>query len=87
VLRQGETTNCSQRTELPVLRRSWIGAPNLHLQEIRLVMIPNPPLAPQRDFACRITALERIKAAYRTSLAELKAHFDSLRHRAFRGEL
>jgi len=33
------------------------------------------------------TALEKLKAAQRASLAELDALFASLQHRAFRGEL
>ena len=46
-----------------------------------------PPLALQRDFACRIAAVDKLKAAHCASLAELDALFSALQHRAFRGEL
>lgn len=46
-----------------------------------------PPLALQREFARRVEAVERMKAAQRASVAELDALFASLQHRAFRGEL
>lgn len=41
----------------------------------------------QREFARRVTAVEKLKAAQRASLAELDALFATLQHRAFRGEL
>jgi type I restriction enzyme S subunit len=46
-----------------------------------------PPLALQREFARRVAAVEKLKTAYRASLAEMDALFASLQHRAFRGEL
>jgi type I restriction enzyme S subunit len=46
-----------------------------------------PPLPLQREFARRVAAVEKLKAAHRASLAEMDALFASLQHRAFRGEL
>lgn len=46
-----------------------------------------PPVSMQREFARRVTAVEKLKAAHRASLAELNALFATLQHRAFRGEL
>jgi len=46
-----------------------------------------PPLPLQRDFARRVAAVEKLKAAQRASLVEMDALFASLQHRAFRGEL
>ncbi len=46
-----------------------------------------PPIAQQREFARRVTVVEKLKAAQRASLAELDALFATLQHRAFRGEL
>jgi len=46
-----------------------------------------PPLDLQHEFARRITAVEKLKTAQRTALAELDALFASLQHRAFRGDL
>jgi type I restriction enzyme, S subunit len=64
-----------------------IGVPNLHLKEIRKTTIPVPPIDLQREFARRVAAVEELKGAHRTSLAELDALFAALQHRAFRGEL
>jgi type I restriction enzyme S subunit len=41
----------------------------------------------QRDFARRVTAVEKLKTAQRASLEELDALFATLQYRAFRGEL
>ena len=46
-----------------------------------------PPIKLQRDFARRVSAVEKLKTAHRASLAELDALFATLQHRAFRGEL
>jgi type I restriction enzyme S subunit len=46
-----------------------------------------PPLPLQREFARRVTAVEKLRSAHRASLAELNALFACLQHRAFRGEL
>jgi type I restriction enzyme S subunit len=64
-----------------------IGVPNLHLNEIRHARIPHPSLALQREYASRIAAVEKLKAAHRNSLVWLDGLFAVLQHRAFRGEL
>ena len=46
-----------------------------------------PPIPRQREFARRVTAVERLKTGHCASLAEMDALFASLQHRAFRGEL
>ena len=46
-----------------------------------------PPIELQREFARRLSAVEKLKTAQRASLAELDALFATLQHRAFRGEL
>jgi type I restriction enzyme S subunit len=46
-----------------------------------------PPIGSQYDFARRAAAVGKLKASYRSSLADLDALFASLQHRAFRGEL
>jgi type I restriction enzyme S subunit len=56
-------------------------------RELRQVRIPVPPLTLQRDFARRVIAVEKLKAAHSASLAELHALFRVLQHRAFQGEL
>jgi type I restriction enzyme S subunit len=59
----------------------------LTLAKIKAIGIPVPPIELQREFSRRVTAVEKLKAARRASLAELDALFASLQHRAFRGEL
>jgi len=54
------------------------------LKQLKVIL---PPIPMQREFARRVTAVERLKTAYRASLAELDALFATLQHRAFRGNL
>jgi type I restriction enzyme, S subunit len=54
---------------------------------LRQLPMPLPPIAAQLEFARRVNAVEKLKAAQRASLAELDALFASLQDRAFRGEL
>ncbi|MDO9228648.1 MAG: restriction endonuclease subunit S [Syntrophales bacterium] len=56
-------------------------------EKLKAMRIPLPPLDLQREFARSVTAVEKLKAAHRASLAEMDALFASLQHRAFRGEL
>lgn len=64
-------------TTLPILNKSTF----------ERIEVPVPPIESQAEFARRATAVDRLKAAHRSSLAELDALFASLQHRAFRGEL
>lgn len=57
------------------------------LGDLRSFPIPLPPDELQREFARRVAAVEKLKAAHRASLVEMDALFASLQHRAFRGEL
>ena len=57
------------------------------LGDLRSFPLPLLPVEEQREFAQRVTAVERLKTAHRASLIELDALFATLQHRAFRGEL
>lgn len=57
------------------------------LGDLRAFPLPLPPVKLQREFARRVAAVEKLKTAHRTSLAELDALFAALQNRAFRGEL
>lgn len=59
----------------------------LNMGLIKGMPLPLPPIPLQREFARRVTAVEKLKTAHRASLAELDALFATLQHRAFRGEL
>jgi type I restriction enzyme S subunit len=60
---------------------------NINLAILRELKIPFPSLQLQEEFARRVAAVEKLKAAHRASLAQFNALFASLQHRAFRGEL
>lgn len=59
----------------------------LNMGIIKSMPIFIPPLPLQQEFACRVEAVEKLKASHRASLSELDALFASLQYRAFRGEL
>ena len=61
--------------------------PGLNMGIIKSMPLLLPPLSLQQEFARRVAAVEKLKAAHQASLAELDALFASLQHRAFRGEL
>jgi type I restriction enzyme S subunit len=64
-----------------------VAQPNVSGWQLESAAVPLPPVELQREFARRVTAVEKLKTAQRKSLAELDALFASLQHRAFRGEL
>jgi type I restriction enzyme S subunit len=66
--------------------KSIIGMANINATEIQAMRIPQPSLALQNEFARRVAAVEKLKAAHRASLSEMDALFASLQHRAFQGE-
>jgi type I restriction enzyme S subunit len=59
----------------------------LNFDDIRSLLIPVPPVELQREFANRVTTVEKLKATQSASLAELDTLFASLQHRAFQGSL
>ena len=63
------------------------GTKYLTLELLNRICVPVPPIALQQEFARRVGAVEKLKAAQRTALAEQDALFATLQHRAFRGEL
>ncbi len=68
-------------------KNKGVAIKHLHLVDVRNLRIPLPPIALQQEFARRVGAVEKLKAAQRTALAEQDALFATLQHRAFRGEL
>jgi type I restriction enzyme S subunit len=57
--------------------------PNLNSGIVERLEIPLPPLDIQRQFAARVEAIHRAKAAHQSALAELDALFAALQSRAF----
>ena len=74
-----------QKCVQPYITQSTISG--INQSNLARVPISVPPIPLQREFAKRVAAVERLKAAQRASLAELDELFASLQHRAFRGEL
>jgi type I restriction enzyme S subunit len=79
----------SQRGKRYFLRsaKQTTGIASINMTQLRKFPLLLPPIHLQREFARRVTAVEKLKATYRASLAELGALFAALQHRAFRGEL
>ena len=78
----------TKRSEIQKLAGGSAGSmPNISKARLLATVIEVPPLPLQREFARRVTAVEKLKTAQRASLAELDALFATLQHRAFRGEL
>ena len=67
--------------------KSIIGMANINATELQALRIPVPPHPVQHEFAGCITAVEKLKATHRISLAEQDDLFTTLQQRAFRGDL
>ena len=75
------------RKQVESVARTTNGTFKVNQPSLEGIPFVSPPIPMQRDFARRVTAVERMKTAHRASLAELDALFATLQHRAFRGEL
>jgi type I restriction enzyme, S subunit len=64
-----------------------VSQPTLNIKQLSETAVVLPPFSMQREFACLVDAVEKLKAIHSASLAELDALFASLQNRAFRGEL
>lgn len=63
------------------------GIASINMTQLRGFPLLIPPRPLQDKFARNVAAAEKLKAAHRSSLAQLDSLFASLQHRAFRGEL
>jgi type I restriction enzyme S subunit len=79
----------SQRGKGYFLRsaKQTTGIASINMTQLRGFSLLMPPLPLQCEFARRVAAVEKLKAAHRASLVEMDALFASLQHRTFRGEL
>lgn len=60
---------------------------NISQEKVLAIRCGLPPLQLQQEFAERVSAIENVRLAQRTQLAELDALFASLQNRAFKGLL
>lgn len=80
--------NPSKRRQIQTLASGSAGSmPNISKERLSTATIELPPTEFQRDFARRQSAIERLRSTSERSLGILDSLFDSLEHRAFRGEL
>lgn len=74
-----------ERFIFPFVTQSTISG--INQGNLAKVLLMLPPIDLQNEFADRVEAVEKLKAAHRASLSELDTLFASLQNRAFRGEL
>ena len=63
------------------------GQPNISQQVVRLLKIPLPPIALQKQFASIVEKVEKIKEAQKNSKQEIDNLFNALMQQSFRGEI
>jgi type I restriction enzyme S subunit len=59
----------------------------IYMRVVEQFRVLLPSIKSQRKFARRVAEINKLKKSLHASLAELDRLFDSLQHRAFRGEL
>ena len=64
-----------------------VSQPTLNIKQLAETPVMLPGLSLQKEFAGRVSAVDKLKTAHRSSLSEMDALFASLQHCAFRGEL
>ncbi|NGU46130.1 restriction endonuclease [Clostridium perfringens] len=69
----------------PLTRRA--GQPHLNSEQIQSLVIYNPPIELQNQFADFVKQVDKLKFEMEKSLKELENNFNSLMNKAFKGEL
>jgi type I restriction enzyme, S subunit len=75
------------RKQIFTATKDAVNQSSINQQDVKAFRINVPPITLQREFARRVDAVEKLKAAHHASLSELDALFASLQHRAFLGDL
>lgn len=75
------------RMEVRKRARTSAGQYNINTERLGAIPIPMPPLALQRQFAARVAEVRALEAQQAVSRQRLDDLFQSMLHRAFRGEL
>jgi type I restriction enzyme S subunit len=83
---------CAMLASPPLRRQADKSARGMAQKTVNLAEIAKfiafcPPLPDQREFTRKVAGVEKLKVAYRTSLANLDDLFTVLQHRAFLGDL
>jgi type I restriction enzyme S subunit len=75
------------RSQIAKASKDAVNQSSINQQDVQSFQINVPPLMLQREFAERVSHVEKLKAGHRASAAQLDVLFASLQQRAFRGEL
>jgi type I restriction enzyme S subunit len=67
--------------------KNAVNQSSINQQDVKGFRIIAPPISQQNEFAKRVAAVELQQSHQVASQEKLDALFDSLQHRAFRGEL
>lgn len=78
----------SQRKKIQSLASGAAGSmPNISKTNLKKIKLPIPPPDLQKHFASIVEKVESIKSQYQASLSNLEKLYESLSHKAFKGEL
>jgi type I restriction enzyme, S subunit len=75
------------KSQIAKHRKTSAGQHTISQDGLSRLQLALPPLGLQEEFAARVGAIEKAKAAQATCLAEVESLFSSIQYRAFRGEL
>jgi type I restriction enzyme S subunit len=75
------------KKRLADMARGAVGQANINSMELKSIQVPVPPINLQRGFAERVTEIRELESKQAASRERLDALFQSMLHRAFRGEL
>ena len=74
------------RSHISRSTKDAVNQSSINQQDVKAIPLVLPPIAKQRHYAHRLSAIDRLKGAHRASGAGLDLFFASLQHRAFGGE-
>jgi type I restriction enzyme S subunit len=75
------------KERLAKMARGAVGQANINSKELQSIELPVPPIALQRAFADRVVEIRALEVEQSASCGRLHELFQSMLHRAFRGEL
>ena len=75
------------KRRLTEMARGAVGQANINAMELRSIEFPVPPLPLQKKFAEHVSGIRAMEAEQVAGRARLDDLFQSMLHRAFRGEI
>jgi type I restriction enzyme, S subunit len=77
----------SYRSSLVTRAKTTAGNYNINTASLKTLIIPQPPIELQNQFATIVEKVEGIKSCYQESLTDLETLYGALNQKAFNGEL